>query len=42
LIRYLEHVDSYYVKGGKPTTEPANIRYATRPSQRYHTRARTL
>jgi integrase len=28
---YLDHADSYYVKNGKPTVEPGNIRLAIRP-----------
>ena len=31
LEAYLRHADSYYVKNGKPTTEPTNIRLAVRP-----------
>jgi integrase len=34
LLAYLEHVDAYYVKNGKPTTEPVNIRLALRPLRR--------
>ena len=36
LIAYLSHVDSYYVKNGKPTKEPANIRLAIRPLRRLY------
>jgi integrase len=31
LLAYLNHADTYYVKNGKPTTEPGNIRTALRP-----------
>lgn len=31
LVRYLEHADRYYVKGGEPTTEPKHIRAAIGP-----------
>jgi integrase len=31
LLAYLRHADSYYVKNGKPTVEPGNIRLAVRP-----------
>jgi integrase len=31
LLSYLDHVDAYYVKNGKPTVEPGNIRLAIRP-----------
>jgi integrase len=31
LLAYLHHADAYYVKNGKPTTEPVNIRSAIRP-----------
>jgi integrase len=34
LLAYLTHADSYYVKNGKPTTEPVNIRLALRPLRR--------
>ena len=30
-LAYLRHVDSYYTKSGKPTSEPKNIRLALRP-----------
>jgi integrase len=31
LLAYLQHADAYYVKNGKPTSEPVNIRLALRP-----------
>ena len=31
LLAYLEHADGYYVKNGRPTKEPENIRFAIRP-----------
>jgi hypothetical protein len=31
LLSYLRYVDSYYVKDGRPTKEPEDIRYAIRP-----------
>lgn len=31
LVGYVRHADSYYVKNGKPTSEPSNIRLALRP-----------
>lgn len=31
LVSYLQHVDAYYRKNGRPTTEPTNIRLALRP-----------
>src|SRR5262249_8359512 len=42
LVVYLEHADAYYVKNGKPTTEPVNIRLALRPLRQLygHTPAR--
>ncbi len=42
LLAYLHHADSYYVKNGKPTTEPVNIRLALRPLRQLygHTLAR--
>jgi integrase len=42
LLAYLRHADSYYVKNGKPTTEPVNIRLALRPLRKLygHTAAR--
>ncbi len=36
LVAYLRHVDSYYVKNGKPTVEPGNIRLAMRPLRRLY------
>ncbi len=42
LVDYLQHVDGYYVKNGKPTVEPGNIRLAIRPLRQLygHTTAR--
>jgi integrase len=42
LLDYLRHADSYYVKNGKPTVEPGNIRLAIRPLRQLygHTPAR--
>ncbi len=42
LLAYLHHADSYYVKNGKPTSEPECIRLALRPLRRLygHTPAR--
>ncbi len=42
LLDYLQHVDGYYVKNGKPTVEPGNIRLAIRPLRQLygHTAAR--
>jgi integrase len=39
---YLRHADAYYVKNGKPTVEPGNIRLAIRPLRQLygHTLAR--
>ena len=31
MLTYLDHADSYYLKNGKPTSEPGNIRLAIRP-----------
>jgi integrase len=31
ILAYLRHADSYYVKNGRPTIEPGNIRLAVRP-----------
>ena len=31
VLAYLDHADGYYVKRGKPTVEPGNIRLAIRP-----------
>jgi hypothetical protein len=41
ILAYLHHADSYYVKNGKATVEPGNIRLAVRlPRQLYgHTPA---
>ncbi len=41
-LAYVHHADSYYVKNGKPTTEPVNIRLALRPLRQLygHTLAR--
>jgi integrase len=36
LLAYLRHADAYYVKNGKPTTEPVNIRLALRPLRRLY------
>ena len=42
VLAYLGHADTYYVKNGKPTVEPGNIRLAVRPLRRLygHTQAR--
>jgi integrase len=42
LLDYLRHADCYYVKNGKPTIEPGNIRLAIRPLRQIygHTPAR--
>ncbi len=42
LLGYLRHADGYYVKNGKPTVEPVNIRLAIRPLRQLygHTIAR--
>ncbi len=42
LLAYLDYADGYYVKNGKPTTEPVNIRLALRPLRQLygHTPAR--
>ena len=42
VLAYLHHADGYYVKNGKPTTEPVNIRLAVRPLRKLygHTLAR--
>ena len=44
LLAYLRHADSYYTKGGRPTSEPKNIRLALRPLRQLygHTLARDL
>jgi integrase len=36
LLAYVHHADAYYVKNGKPTTEPVNIRLALRPLRRLY------
>jgi integrase len=36
VLAYLKHVDSYYVKNGKPTSEPRNIKLALRPVRRLY------
>jgi integrase len=36
LLAYLRHVDRYYLKNGKPTVEPGNIRLAIRPLRQLH------
>jgi integrase len=42
LLAYLQHADGYYLKNGKPTAEPRNIRLALRPLRQLygHTPAR--
>src|SRR5271157_4161228 len=42
VLAYLGHADTYYVKNGKLTVEPGNIRLAVRPLRRLygHTQAR--
>jgi integrase len=42
LLAYLDHADAYYVKNGKPTSEPTNIRLALRSLRQVygHTAAR--
>jgi integrase len=42
VLAYLQHVDAYYVKNGKSTSEPVNIRLALRPLRQLygHTLAR--
>lgn len=44
MLAYLTFADGYYVKNGKPTTEPVNIRLALRPLRRLygHTLARSF
>jgi hypothetical protein len=44
LLAYLRHADGYYVKNGKPTVEPGNIRLAVRPLRQLygHTPARNF
>ena len=36
ILAYLRHADTYYVKNGKPTTEPVNIRLAVRPLRKLY------
>jgi integrase len=36
LLAYLKFADSYYLKHGKPTTEPASIRVTVRPLRRLY------
>ena len=36
LLAYLGHADTYYVKNGKPTSEPGNIRLAIRPLRKLY------
>jgi integrase len=36
LLAYLEFADGYYVKNGKPTSEPASIRESIRPLRRLY------
>jgi integrase len=42
MLAYLRHADAYYVKNGRPTKEPVNIRLALRPLRKLygHTAAR--
>jgi integrase len=42
VLAYLQHVDAYYIKNGKSTSEPVNIRLALRPLRQLygHTLAR--
>jgi integrase len=44
LVAYLRHADAYYVKNGRPTKEPQDIRYAIRPIRQVygHTSARSF
>jgi integrase len=44
LLAYLNHADAYYVKNGRPTKEPEDIRYAIRPVRKLygHTLARAF
>ena len=35
-LAYLRHADSYYVKNGKPTVEPGNMRLAIRPLRKLY------
>jgi hypothetical protein len=41
-VEYLGHADTYYVKNGRPTKEPEDLRYAIRPLRQLygHTQAR--
>jgi integrase len=36
ILAYLHHADGYYVKNGRPTTEPVSIRLALRPLRRLY------
>ena len=36
LVAYLDYADAYYVKHGKPTTEPASIRQTVRPMRKLY------
>jgi hypothetical protein len=36
MLAYLEHADAYYVKNGRPTKEPEDIRYAMRPARKLY------
>jgi hypothetical protein len=36
MVAYQKWADSYYVKDGKPTNEPRNIRLALRPVRRLY------
>jgi integrase len=36
LLAYLKHADTYYVKNGKPTSEPTCIRLALRPLRQHY------
>jgi integrase len=36
VLAYLRHADAYYVKDGKPTSEPKNVRLALRPLRRLY------
>jgi integrase len=39
ILAYLDHADSYYRKGGQPTSERRNIELALRPLRRLYARA---
>jgi integrase len=39
ILAYLDHADSYYRKGGQPTSERRNIEMALRPLRRLYTHA---